>query len=254
MQVQTPLTVINTWGYNAPHNVLNLEITERIFHIRERIAVAAGRAGRSPQEITLVGVSKRHPASAVRAAWAAGVREFGENYVQEARQKRAELTDLPELRWHLIGGLQSNKARPAVSLFDMVQTVDRLSLAQALSREAERQEKKLAVLVEVSLTGNAARAGVTETDALELCEQVAALPHLQLEGMMGMAPLGDSSEQARPHFARLRQLFERLPGESQKVLSMGMSGDFEAAITEGATLVRIGTALFGERPAQGEME
>jgi PLP dependent protein len=229
---------------------VSFKIRERTLEIRERIAVAAGRAGRLPEEITLVGVSKRHPAEAVRAAWEAGVREFGENYVQEAHEKRANLEDLPELRWHLIGGLQSNKARLAVSLFDTVQSVDRLSLAQALSLEAERREKELLVLVEVNLTGNAARAGVAEDETRALCEQVAALPYLRLKGLMGMAPLGESAERARPHFARLRQLFEALPDGNRQVLSMGMSGDFEAAIVEGATLVRIGTALFGERSSQ----
>jgi pyridoxal phosphate enzyme (YggS family) len=227
---------------------VQITIIEHILSVRERIAVAAGRAGRSPEEITLVGVSKRHPAEAVRAAWEAGVREFGENYVQEAREKRAALEDLVGLRWHLIGGLQSNKARLAVSLFDTVQTVDRLSLAQALSLEAERNQKELSVLVEVNLTGSAIRAGVAESETQALCEQVAALPCLRLKGLMGMAPLCENAEGARPHFSRLRDLFEALPGENRQVLSMGMSGDFEAAIAEGATLVRIGTALFGERP------
>ena len=224
------------------------EITERVFYLRERIAVAAACAGRSPDEITLVGVSKRHSSESVRAAWDAGVREFGENYIQEARDKCAQLGELPGLRWHLIGGLQSNKARLAVALFDVVQTVDRLSLAQVLSREAEKQEKELAVLVEVNLAGQENRAGVAEPEALALCEQVAALPNLRLCGLMGMAPLRADAEATRPHFARLRHLYEALPETNRRVLSMGMSGDFEAAIAEGANLVRIGTALFGQRP------
>ena len=228
---------------------MQAEITERILEIRERITAAAARAGRSSEEITLVGVSKRHSAESVRAAWAAGVREFGENYVQEAREKCAQLSDLPELRWHLIGSLQSNKARLAVSLFEMVQTVDRPSLAQALSQEAGRRQKEQSVLVEVNLAGSANRAGVAEAEVLVLCEQVVALPNLQLCGLMGMAPLGADAEAARPHFARLRQLFETLPESNRQVLSMGMSSDFETAIAEGATLVRIGTALFGQRPA-----
>ncbi len=188
----------------------------------------------------------------MRAAWAAGVREFGENYVQEARDKCAQLSDLSELRWHLIGSLQSNKARLAVSLFEMVQTVDRLSLAQALSRAAVERQKELSVLVEVNLAGSANRAGVAEAEALALCEQVSALPNLRLCGFMGMAPLCADVEATRPHFARLRQLFEGLPDSKRQVLSMGMSGDFEAAIAEGATLVRIGTALFGQRPSVAE--
>lgn len=223
------------------------EITERVYQLRERIAAAAARAGRSPDEITLVGVSKRHSADSVRAAWEAGIREFGENYVQEAREKRAALTGLPEARWHLIGGLQSNKARLAVALFDMVQTVDRLSLAQALSRVAVEETKELSVLIEVNLAGSANRAGVAESEAIALCEQVGQLPNLRVCGLMGMAPLTADAEATRPHFSRLRQLFESLPEPNRQVLSMGMSGDFEAAIAEGATLVRIGTALFGQR-------
>jgi PLP dependent protein len=225
------------------------EITERVFQLRERIAVAAARAGRLPHEITLVGVSKRHSAESVRVAWDAGVREFGENYIQEAREKCALLSALPQLRWHLIGGLQSNKARLAVALFDTVQTVDRLSLARVLSQETVKIEKELSVLVEVNLTESANRAGVAEAEALALCEQVAVMPGLRLCGLMGMAPLCADSEATRPHFARLRQLYEALPDENRRVLSMGMSGDFEAAIAEGANLVRIGTALFGQRLA-----
>ena len=149
----------------------------------------------------------------------------------------------------MIGSLQSNKARLAVSLFEMVQTVDRLSLAQALSRAAVERQKELSVLVEVNLAGSANRAGVAEAEALALCEQVSALPNLRLCGFMGMAPLCADAEAARPHFARLRQLFEGLPDAQRQVLSLGMSSDFEAAIAEGATLVRIGTALFGQRPS-----
>jgi PLP dependent protein len=223
------------------------EIIERILNLRERIARAAVSAGRSADEITLVGVSKRHSAESVRAAWDAGVREFGENYIQEAREKCAQLSDLSGLRWHLIGGLQSNKARLAVQLFDTVQTVDRLSLAQVLSQEAVKQNKTLSVLVEVNLAGSANRAGVAEAETGALCEQVAVLPGLRLCGLMGMAPLSADAEATRPHFARLRQLYEALPDSNRKVLSMGMSGDFEAAIAEGANLVRIGTALFGQR-------
>ncbi len=215
--------------------------------LRERIAFAAGRADRQVEEITLVGVSKRQPLTAVRAAFAVGITEFGENYVQEAREKQEGLGSLPGVRWHLIGSLQSNKARLATALFSVVQTVDRLSLAKVLSREAMRGEKPLEVLVEVNLAGSANRAGVAEAETLALCEQVANLPWLQLSGLMGVAPLGADGEAARPHFARLRQLFEGLPVENRKTLSMGMSNDFEAAILEGATLVRIGTALFGTR-------
>lgn len=227
-------------------------IRERVETLRQRIASAAGRAGRSVDEITLVGVSKRHSAEALQAAIAAGVTEFGENYVQEAREKIAALGAPAGVRWHLIGGLQSNKTRLATQLFSVVQTVDRLSLAQALARDAEREGKVLAVLVEVNLAGSGSRAGVAEAEALALCEQVTALPSLALSGLMGIAPLGADAEAARPHFARLRCLYEALPAQNRKILSMGMSGDFEAAIAEGATLVRIGTALFGQRPPPPE--
>ena len=226
---------------------MHKEITGRIAVLRERIASAAGRAGRSSEEITLVGASKRQSVAAVRIAFAAGVTEFGENYVQEAQEKQEALGPLLGLHWHLIGNLQSNKARLATSLFSVIQTVDRLSLAQVLAREAAKGETPLAVLVEVNLAGSANRAGVAEAETWALCEQVAALPSLQLNGLMGVAPLGAEGEAARPHFARLRQLFEALPAVNRKTLSMGMSPDFEAAILEGATLVRIGTALFGDR-------
>jgi PLP dependent protein len=241
------LTVINTRGYNAPHKRVQDEITERVLEIQGRIAAAAARAGRSPEEITLVGVSKRHFAESVRAAWEAGVREFGENYVQEAREKCTQVGELPGLHWHLIGSLQSNKARLAVSLFELIQSVDRLSLAQALSQEADKIGKEQRILVEVNLAGSANRAGVAEAEALALCEHVATLPSLRLCGLMGMAPLGADDEASRPHFARLRQLYEALPADNRRLLSMGMSGDFAVAIAEGATLVRIGTALFGQR-------
>lgn len=225
------------------------EIRGRVDTLRARIASAAGRAGRSVEEITLVGVSKRHSVEAIQAAIAAGVTEFGENYVQEAREKVVALAAFSGVRWHLIGGLQSNKARLATQIFSVVQTVDRLSLAEALAREAEREGRVLSVLVEVNLAGSASRAGVPEAEALALSERVMAMPSLQLSGLMGIAPLGADEAASRPHFARLRCLYEALPAENRKMLSMGMSGDFEAAIAEGATLVRIGTALFGQRPS-----
>lgn len=223
------------------------EIVGRVQGLRERIAAAAGRAGRVGEAITLLGVSKRQPVAAVRAALAAGITAFGENYVQEGREKIEALGPVPGVRWHLIGNLQANKVRRASALFSVIQTVDRLTLAQVLSREATKGEAPLEVLVEVNLAGSTNRTGVAEAEALALCEQVAALPSLKLTGLMGVSPLGADGEAARPHFARLRQLFEALPAENRLVLSMGMSQDFEAAILEGATLVRIGTALFGNR-------
>lgn len=219
----------------------------RLAQVRERVAAAASRAGRDAGEITLVAVSKRHPVGAVAEAIAAGVRDFGENYVQEAQDKIAVLghgASGEEIRWHLIGALQSNKARAAVGCFDMVQTIDRASLAQRLGRLAREAGRTLPVLVEVNLTPDPARAGVAPEAALALCASVAETDGLDLRGLMGMAPFAGDP---RPHFARLQRLFASLPDRNRRILSMGMSGDFEVAIEEGATLVRVGTALFGAR-------
>ena len=220
----------------------------RLSLVRERIAAAARRAGRDPGEVLLVAVSKRHPPEAVAAAIAAGVRDFGENYVQEAQEKVAALgrraADGEEIRWHLIGALQANKARAAVRTFDLVQSVDRDDLARRLGRIAAEEGRTLPVLVEVNLTPDPSRAGAAPEEAPALCERVAQTPGLELRGLMGMAPFAGDP---RPHFARLREMFGALPDRNRRILSMGMSGDFEVAVEEGATLVRVGTALFGPR-------
>lgn len=226
-----------------------MTITDRVARVRERMAAAAGRVGRRPEEITLVAVSKRHPVSAIEEAAAAGLREFGENYVQEAQGKWDALGGRG-LRWHLIGALQSNKARVAVAGFDLIQTVDRESLARRLGQCAVEAGRSVSVLVEVNLTGDPQRAGVEPESAEALCASVASTPGLALCGLMGMAPVTESAEGARPHFARLFRIYTGLPERNRRILSMGMSGDFEVAIEEGATLVRVGTALFGERPAR----
>ena len=220
----------------------------RVESVRERIANAARRAGRAPESVVLAAVSKRHPVAAVREAVAAGIRDFGENYVQEAQEKIAALGPVPGVRWHLIGGLQANKARAAVRCFDCVQTVDRPELATRLGRIAVEEGRVVAVLVEVDLVGAEGRSGVDPGGVAALCDHVAGVPGLVLEGLMGMAPPSADAEGARPWFARLRAEFEALPAEHRRVLSMGMSGDFEVAVEEGATLVRVGTALFGARP------
>ncbi|MFM7323249.1 MAG: YggS family pyridoxal phosphate-dependent enzyme [Armatimonadota bacterium] len=223
-------------------------VAARVARVRERIAAAAHRAGRDPGGIQLVAVSKRHPVAAVEAAIAAGVDAFGENYVQEAQAKIAALGPRPGTQWHLIGGLQANKARAAVECFDLVQTVDRSSLARRLGRIAIEEGRVLPVLVEVDLTGAEGRSGVAPAGLEALCAEIAAVPGLELRGLMGMAPPVAEAEGARPWFARLRSLFETLPDAHRRVLSMGMSGDYEVAVEEGATLVRVGTALFGARP------
>ena len=212
-----------------------------IQEVERRIAAAASRAGRSREEITLIAVTKTFPASAIREAYELGLREFGENYVQEFEDKRPELEGLPGARFHLIGHLQSNKARRAAELFDAIQTVDSAKLARRLDEAANRQ---LEVLVEVRLSAEEAKSGARPEDLPALIEAVAGCRNLRLTGLMTMPPWSDAPETSRPYFRRLRELGLRcgLPG-----LSMGMSHDLEVAIEEGATHVRVGAALFGSR-------
>ena len=226
-------------------------IADRVAAVRERIARAAERASRPPDDITLVAVSKTFPAEAVRAAFAAGVRHFGENRVQEASAKIDALADLRSrgLKWHLIGHLQSNKGRKAVSLFDVVQSVDSVALAERLARAAKESGRARRVLVQVDLAGETTKSGLPEADLTEALRRMGGLDGLQVTGLMARPPyLGP--EEVRPYFRRLRILRdeavrEGLLGGSD--LSMGMSHDFEAAVEEGATIVRVGTAIFGSR-------
>ncbi|MBV9852557.1 MAG: YggS family pyridoxal phosphate-dependent enzyme [Armatimonadetes bacterium] len=221
-------------------------VADNIARVRERIAAAAVRAGRGPEEVTLVAVTKRHPAQAIREALAAGVRDIGESYVQEARMKRDGLApdEREAIRWHLLGHLQSNKARQAVPLFDLIQSVDSLRLAQSLARQAQHLGRTLPVLLQVHLGDEETKFGLPLDAALDAAAQVAALDGLDLQGLMGIAPFGGDP---RSHFAAMRRLFERLPPSHRRTLSLGMTGDFETAIEEGATMVRIGTAIFGPR-------
>jgi len=217
--------------------------------IRDRIARAAARAGRKAGEVTLVAVSKTFPAEAIRAAYELGLRHFGENRVQEWESKRATLADL-NATWHLIGHLQSNKARRAANLFHRVDSVDSLALAQKLDAAASAEGKRLQVLIEVHLGGEETKSGIGERDLPALAESIARLPHLEFLGLMTIPPYFDVPEQVRPYFRRLRELRDQTGGDLAQpldVLSMGMSHDFEIAIEEGATEIRIGTALFGER-------
>jgi pyridoxal phosphate enzyme (YggS family) len=224
-------------------------ITGNLARVRERIARAAERAGRRANEITLIAVSKTFPAEAIRAAYDAGLREFGENRVQEFEAKHANLTDL-DVTWHLIGHLQSNKAKRAAQLFDRVDSVDSLALAQKLELAADDHEKHLRVLIEVHLGAETTKSGVAETDLPALAEGISALAHLDLHGLLAIPPYSDDRERARPYFRKLRELRDQLNlrvGISLPTLSMGMSHDFEIAIEEGATEIRVGTALFGVR-------
>jgi pyridoxal phosphate enzyme (YggS family) len=216
---------------------------------RDRIARAARAAGRAPSSVRLVAVSKTRPAEAVREAWALGQRAFGENYVQEAAAKRAALAGLEGIEWRLIGPLQSNKAGLAAEVFDAVETVDRLKIAERLSAARPASAPPLEELVQVNISGEASKSGVTPDGAVALARQVAALPRLKLAGFMGIAaPTGDIAVQ-RAQFGRLARCRDdaRRAGLDLPVLSMGMTADLESAIAEGATEVRVGTALFGER-------
>jgi pyridoxal phosphate enzyme (YggS family) len=230
----------------SPHT-----IRDNFSSVQERIAIAAQRAGRRVEEITLIAVSKTHPAEAIRMAYAAGLRHFGENRVQEWEGKRAAVGDLPAT-WHLVGHLQSNKAARAVGLFHTVDSVDDVALAQRLERtriELNAREK-LRVLIEVRLAPEETKAGVAPEELPAVAEQLVLLSQLELAGLMCIPPLAEDPEMVRPHFQRLRKLRDDLVGKLGRplpVLSMGMSHDFEVAIEEGATEVRIGTAIFGER-------
>ena len=226
-------------------------IQENLLRVQERILRAANRVGRKSDEITLIGVSKTHPADAIQQAFDAGLRHFGENRVQEWEGKRAAIANLPAT-WHLIGHLQSNKAAKAANLFHTVDAVDDVALAQKLDRAcaATPAIHRLRVLLEVHIGDETTKSGVSEADLPILAETVVTLERLELAGLMCIPPFLENSEEVRPYFARLRGLRDQLEvrlGRKLSVLSMGMSHDFEAAILEGATEVRVGTALFGTR-------
>jgi hypothetical protein len=230
----------------APQNSL---IASNLAEIRERIARSAARAGRAAEDITLVAVSKTFPPEAIRSAFELGLRQFGENRVQEWESKRAAVADL-DATWHLIGHLQSNKARRAASLFNRVDSVDSLALAQKLDAAAASEAKRLQVLIEVHQGGEETKSGVPEADLPALAENIVQLQNLELLGLMTIPPYFDKPEQVRPYFQKLRTLRDQVClqiGMPLNALSMGMSHDFEIAIEEGATEIRVGTALFGER-------
>ncbi len=230
----------------------NADFAARLADVRQRVATAALRSGREASCVKLIAVSKFHPAGAVRDAISCGQTVFGENYVQEAVGKQAELADL-QAEWHFIGHVQTNKAKDVAGRFALIHTVDDVRLAEALNRRLPQDVESQSVLIQVNIGHENQKSGVSEDELPRLAEAVLALPRLRLLGLMGMPPFFDDGEAARPYFARLRALRDALEtrlGRSFPELSMGMSGDFEQAIEEGATLVRIGTTLFGSRPAK----
>lgn len=226
------------------------QITENLAEIHRRLVAAASRAGRDPAAVRLVAVTKTVGLERLQEAVAAGHTLFGENYVQEARKKIATLG--PGLTWHFIGHLQSNKAKAAVGVFHLIHSVDRLRLAQALEQAGARQGKVQDILIQVNVAGEETKSGAAPGEVHDLLMEISKMPHLRVVGLMTMPPWLSDPEEVRPYFRALRELRDRLrqarlvEGDLPE-LSMGMTGDFEAAVEEGATLVRIGTAIFGRR-------
>ncbi len=234
-------------------------LADGLLPVRQRIARAAQAAGRAPESVQLLAVSKTKPAAAIRAAYALGQRDFGENYVQELAAKAEELADLSELRWHLIGHLQRNKARRVVELVSAIHSVDSLELVEELAKRAgaaaEQRARRFGesglridVFVEVSIAGEAQKSGVSPAQLGALLDALERRPELRLRGLMCVPPASDEPASARPHFERLRRLRDEHGGsERLPELSMGMTADLEPAIEEGATWVRVGSAIFGAR-------
>jgi len=228
-----------------------MKLQENIARVLERIAAACNRSGRRPEDVKLVAVSKIVSPDRIRQAYEAGLRDFGENRVQEASEKRPALSDLT-VTWHLIGHLQTNKARPARELFHWVHSVDSLRIAAKLDKAAVCSGDRLQVMLEVNLGDESTKSGVKENEVMELAGHVSQFETLELRGLMTVPPFFEDPERVRPMFRRLRELAEKIesthtPNVSMKDLSMGMSHDFEVAIEEGATIIRVGTAIFGAR-------
>jgi len=225
-----------------------VSFTENLDSIQQRIAVACIRAGRDVNSVTLLAVSKSHPPETIRAAVECGQIHFGENKIQEAK---AKIPLCPgKARWQFIGHLQSNKVRDAVELFEMIQGVDSLAIAQEISKRAVQAGKTMPILIEVNVAGEASKFGYAPEKLLVELNELNALPKIEIHGLMAIPPFAPVAEKARPYFKKLRELkveCEKILGASLPHLSMGMSGDFEVAIEEGASIVRVGTALFGER-------
>ncbi len=231
-----------------------MSVSDNLSLVRERIGKAAARAGRTPDSITLMAVSKTIEPERIHQAYRAGVRVFGENRVQEFEGKASALADLTDARWHLIGHLQTNKARKAVELFHDVDSVDSLRLAEKLNQSAQQSGKTLAVLIEIKVGNEESKSGISadSPEMDELLQGMVKLEHLQVSGLMTIPPYTEDPEGARPYFRSLRNLRETIASRKlariqMDVLSMGMSHDFEVAIEEGSTCVRVGTAIFGAR-------
>jgi PLP dependent protein len=227
-------------------------VTENVLRINERVEAACVRSGRERGDISLVGVTKMVPVDRIREGVEAGVRILGENYVQEAAKKMQALSDFP-VSWHFIGHLQSNKARVALESFACIQTLDRESLARELNRQANKLGKRISVLIQVNTGYEESKSGLPPENLFSFYKLISPLDGLDVRGLMGLPPYFDDPEEVRPHFRHLREMLDRLrdhaPTPAQLCeLSMGMSHDFEVAVEEGATMVRIGTALFGTRP------
>jgi len=228
------------------------QLSTRLTAVRARLAAAANACGRKAEEVRLIAISKTHPTSVIRTVIDLGAPDLGENRVQEAEGKIAEIGS-ERVRWHLVGHLQANKARRAVSLFDVIHSLDSLDLARRLDRLcAEEGREKLPVLIQVDLGHEETKSGIDESELTHMVEGLKSLTHLELIGLMTLPPFFDDTEQSRPYFRRLRELRDELGsrgafGDRKGELSMGMTHDFEVAIQEGATMVRIGTAIFGER-------
>ena len=226
-------------------------IESRLKMVRDRIANAAIACNRDPESIRLVAATKTVPADRIRVAIMAGIRDVGENYVQEAREKIESLKD-EEVSWHFIGRLQTNKAKYAVRMFDLIHSVDSLKLANELNKRAAKIEKVQKILIQVNISGEKTKSGIETERAIDLVRQIAALGNVAICGLMTLPPYFNAPDKVRPYFKSLKILQERIrdahiPNVGMDELSMGMSGDFETAIEEGATIVRIGTAIFGER-------
>ena len=227
-----------------------MTISDNLSHINKRIRAAAEKAGRDPASVRLVAVSKTRPTEDIVAAFQAGQTVFGENYIQELVPKLVEVTEA--VQWHFIGHLQSNKVKYIAGQVALIHSVDRISLAEEIDRQWGKLGKTCAVLIQVNISGEETKSGTTEAGAIQLVRECALLPNIRVRGLMTMPPFFDDPDAARPYFAELRRLAEaiaaqQITGVEMVELSMGMSGDFEAAIQEGATLVRVGTAIFGER-------
>lgn len=224
-------------------------ITQNIFQIRDRISAAAIRSGRRPEEVTLLAVTKTVPSSRIKEAIDSGIWELGENRVQEGLHKQAELME-PKLRWHLIGSLQTNKVKMAVPAFTLIHSLDRWRLAEALEKRGEELNSIISVLIEVNVSGESTKHGILPGQVEEFLGELTKLHHLVPEGLMTLAPWTDRPEEVRPFFRELKQIFDRIGQGNDnprwKHLSMGMSNDFEVAVEEGATIVRIGSAIFAQ--------